>query len=184
MSKLTILDPTIAIPEAEGVTLAPRLPSLKGKKIGIIWNNKQPGEGLLHEMAARMVQDGAILGPFLTKPYLGNVATDEILDELQSCDAVVSGVGDCGSCMSANVLDAIMMERRGVPATAVGTERLAETTGRGMARFHGVPRFPIAIIRSHPVRLEGVTKPEDRKSLVDEFYPQVVEALTIGAPQN
>jgi hypothetical protein len=177
---LQVLDPT-AGPVGAGNEAPHRLATLRGKQIGVIWNNKQPGEFLLKEMIERLAEQyGAVAGPFFTKPYLGNVAPPEILESLESCDAVVSGVGDCGSCMSANVLDAIEMERRGVPAVGVGTERLAETTGRGMARFHGVPDFPIAIIRSRPVRLEGLNKREDREKVVEEFLPQVVSALLTG----
>jgi hypothetical protein len=47
------------------------------------------------------------------------------------------------------VLDAITMERRGVPAAAVGVKKLVETTGRGMCRAQGIPDYPIAVV-DHP----------------------------------
>jgi hypothetical protein len=47
------------------------------------------------------------------------------------------------------VLDAITMERRGVPAAAVGVKKLVETTGRGMCRAQGLPQYPIAVV-DHP----------------------------------
>jgi hypothetical protein len=47
------------------------------------------------------------------------------------------------------VLDAITLERRGIPAAAVGVEKLVETTGRGMCRAQGVPDYPIATV-AHP----------------------------------
>jgi hypothetical protein len=48
--------------------------------------------------------------------------------------------------MSGSLLDAITMERRGVPTAVVGAEKLAMTTGRGMAKLQGMPNFPVAII--------------------------------------
>jgi hypothetical protein len=47
------------------------------------------------------------------------------------------------------VLDAITLERRGIPSAAVGVKKLVETTGRGMCRAQGIPDYPIAIV-DHP----------------------------------
>ena len=38
------------------------------------------------------------------------------------------------------------LERRGVPTALVAVEKLARTTGRGMARAQGMPDLPIAVI--------------------------------------
>jgi hypothetical protein len=81
--------------------------------------------------------------------------------------------------MSGSVLDAIMMERRGIAAAPVGTERLAQTTGRGMARLQGLPDFPIAIIHGRG-RLESLTDPGEQDSVMWEFLAQVVAILTSG----
>jgi len=48
------------------------------------------------------------------------------------------------------LLDAITIEKRGLPAVVIGTDRLVNTTGRGMARAHGAPDFPFAVIE-HPL---------------------------------
>jgi hypothetical protein len=47
------------------------------------------------------------------------------------------------------VLDAITLERRGIPSAAVGVKKLVETTGRGMCRAQGMPDYPIAVV-DHP----------------------------------
>ena len=39
------------------------------------------------------------------------------------------------------MLDAITLERRGIPAAAVGVQKLVETTGRGMGRGHGAAEY-------------------------------------------
>ncbi len=85
--------------------------------------------------------------------------------------------------MSGSVLDAIMMERRGIPAAPVGTERLAKTTGRGMARLQGLPDFPIAIIHGRG-RLESLTDSDERDAVAAEFLAQVVTILTTGRQER
>jgi hypothetical protein len=178
---IRIYDPTIAASAARGATIVARLGALSGKTVGVIWNNKRPGDALLEELQRQLTEQyGAVPGPMLMKPYLGNVAPDEIFEQLESCDAVVTGIGDCGSCMSATVLDAIVMERHGVPSVALGTERLASTTGKGMARFHGLPDFPIVMIRDR-VRLEGVRDADERKAIVKEILPRIVAGLINGS---
>ena len=44
------------------------------------------------------------------------------------------------------MLDAISLERRGIPAAAIGVKKLVETTGRGMCRAQGIPDYPMAVI--------------------------------------
>ncbi len=44
------------------------------------------------------------------------------------------------------MLDTINMERKGVPAAAIGVEKLAMTTGIGMARAQGFPHLRIAML--------------------------------------
>ncbi len=89
-----LLDPTLAPPRS--TTLTPRLQSLAGKTIGVIWNGRPPGDVLFGKMFDVLRQKYAIKEVvFREKPFLGNVAPPEIFDELMSkCDAVVTGVGD------------------------------------------------------------------------------------------
>lgn len=175
----TILDPTLA-PSSLG-SLSPRLESLNGKTIGVIWNGRPPGDALF-EMTLEILetQYGVKRGPIIKKPYLGNIATDEnfalILD---TCDGVITGVGDCGSCTSASVLDAITMERMGRPAVVVGAERLANTTGRGMARLQGLPDFPIVVLKEHGL-LEQIREHDERHDLASWMASNVESVLING----
>ncbi len=89
-----LLDPTLELPRS--TTLSPRLTTLAGKTIGVIWNGRPPGDVLFDKMFDVLRAKYAIKDVvFRPKPYLGNVAPPEIFDELLSkCDAVVTGVGD------------------------------------------------------------------------------------------
>jgi len=94
---LVVLDPTEPLPTTTGF-LNPRLDSLAGKTLGIIWNGRQPGpgdqilKGVAEELRKRYRVAEVI---FRVKPYGGNATPDEVLDELASrSHAVLTGVGD------------------------------------------------------------------------------------------
>lgn len=79
--------------------------------------------------------------------------------------------------MSGSVLDAITMERRGIPAAAIGTEMLAATTGRGMARIQGVPDFPIVSLVVTGGNMTGLRDQVEIEKLARQVAPQVERVL-------
>jgi hypothetical protein len=174
-----LLDPTVS---GESVQrLSPRLDSLAHKRIGVLWNGKTHGDAVLMQLVDELCQqDLATRALFATKPLLGNVAPAEVLDELAgSCDAVIVGVGACGSCTAGSVLDAISLEELGVPAAMVGTEILTSSVGRGMASIHGYPEFPMATLRD--VGYMGAAIGADEAGCIAaELLPQVRSILLRG----
>lgn len=96
MNRIVVLDPRE--PRMESGTLSPRLDTLKGTTIGIIWNGRRPGPGdiILKSVGERLRDEyGVEKVVFRTKPYLGNIAPEELLAEMQAeADAVLAGVGD------------------------------------------------------------------------------------------
>lgn len=78
------------------------------------------------------------------------------------------------------MLDAITLERRGIPAAAVGVEKLVETTGRGMCRAQGLPDYPIASI-AHPTgSLASVNDTATLSRYAALIADQVERILTTG----
>ncbi|RMF94180.1 MAG: hypothetical protein D6736_00545 [Nitrospinota bacterium] len=75
---------------------APRLPSLKGKRLGILWNNRPGGDRLLRYVAEILHQKYELAEIYFTKkPFIGNEAPPEVLEDLASrVDAAVVGLGD------------------------------------------------------------------------------------------
>ncbi len=96
MTALIVLDPTE--PPAGHGTLSPRLDSLDGRNLGILWNGRRPGPGdrVLMEIADVLRRRHNIADVlFRTKPHLGNVAPGELLAEMAArTHAVITGVGD------------------------------------------------------------------------------------------
>ena len=74
------------------------------------------------------------------------------------------------------MLDAITIEKRGIPAVVIGTDKLVNTTGRGMARAHGAPDFPFAVIE-HPIEN---TREMDELQRKAEIAATQVQAILLG----
>lgn len=69
--------------------------------------------------------------------------------------------------------DAILLERRGLPAAAVGIAKLVTTTGRAMARAQGAPDYPIAVV-PHDL---GVVEDLQGEAEVDALARAVVDQV-------
>lgn len=92
---LDVLDPTLAPRQGKG-SLAPRLPHLQGKRLGVIWNGRPHGDRILERTIAVLSHEyGTVTEVFGRKPFIGNIAPRELLDDVANgCDAVITGVGD------------------------------------------------------------------------------------------
>ncbi|MDP6550325.1 MAG: hypothetical protein QF659_09670 [Dehalococcoidia bacterium] len=75
------------------------------------------------------------------------------------------------------MLDAITLERRGIPSAVVATEKLARTTGRAMARAQRAPDFPIATVEFHTGLMTNLDSMDDAVRMAREAFPQVEEIL-------
>jgi hypothetical protein len=78
------------------------------------------------------------------------------------------------------VLDAITLERRGIPTAAVGVKKLVETTGRGMCRAQGIPEYPIATIDHATGSLVSLNDAATASRYAEEIAGQVERILTTG----
>lgn len=71
------------------------------------------------------------------------------------------------------------MEKAGIPAAAIGVDKLVQTTGRGMARAQGIPDYPIAVI-SHPMGTLADLKDIQQANELAAAAASQVEAILIG----
>lgn len=76
--------------------------------------------------------------------------------------------------------DAITLERRGLPAAAVGIAKLVTTTGRAMARAQGAPDYPIAVVPHELGVVEDLRSDEEVDMLAKTVVDQVESILLRG----
>ncbi len=90
-----VFDPT-AGPATGKVTMAPRIGTLDGQTLGVIWNGRPYGDKVINATIDLLRQKYSFeTVVFRKKPFIGNVAPKEIQEEMiNTCDAVITGVGD------------------------------------------------------------------------------------------
>jgi hypothetical protein len=76
------------------------------------------------------------------------------------------------------VVDAITLERRGIPAAIIGIESLVNTTGRGMARAQGIPDYPMAVVPHTLGILEDLRSDGEVANIARSVVDQVEAILT------
>lgn len=91
---LRILNPRL---EGEhGFQPAPRIPTLDGKVLGVLYNGRAGGDVVLKELLD-LLQSKHNLAKvvFRTKPHAWVSAPEEMFQDLaQSCEVAITGVGD------------------------------------------------------------------------------------------
>lgn len=90
-----ILDPTGGVPISEG-HVAARLPSLAGRRLGLLDNGKPNAALLLREIGSRLQRDFDLREVLsFTKPSSGTPVDQTQMEEiLATCDFAVVAVGD------------------------------------------------------------------------------------------
>jgi hypothetical protein len=174
---MNVLDPTIST-EEEPIDYVPRPAKLQGLRIGIIENTKKNAETVLVKLAEKLqAAYGMKAELVLSKPQRAPVKDTQIVELKDKVDFVVAGIGDCGACSSGTLLDAIYLEKAGVPAIAIVTDAF-HNTSREMAELWGVPNFRF-VMMPHP--LASLT-PEQVDQRASELAGKVVALLQEGQP--
>jgi len=149
---------------------------LEGGVIGFLWNDK-PNANFLLERFAELLADKLKLAEVVHchKLSAAEAAPEEIINKLsRKCNAVVIASGDCGSCTSYVIHDAVELEKRGTPTVSVCTDEFL-ALGRIEAEALGFP--PLAILDiPHP--LGGVSM-EETRAKADQAIDALLELLTM-----
>ena len=92
---LVVLDPT-APPRELRHTMAPRLPDLRGRALGFLWNSKPNGDIVFARLEELLRQKYEITSAtHRRKPTASAGAVNQVLDDLSTTvHAVVVGLGD------------------------------------------------------------------------------------------
>lgn len=177
---VAMIDPTAGpATRARATVLAPRQPDLRGRRVGLLANVKRNAEQFLDEVGALLRQEhGATTLVRRKKLSITDPVPPEILTDLvASCDVVVVGVGDCGSCSALAVADGLALETAGVPAVVVCSDAFG-VTADAMATLQGSPGYHY-VTTPHPVA--PLAAPELHERAVAAL-PEIVATLTTGHP--
>ncbi len=104
----------------------------------------------------------------------GAPATTNQLQKASEADLVIIALGDCGSCSSWVILDAIRLEKMGIPTISICSEVFADFA-RKLAISHGAVDLRIFSV-DHPIA--GLSKEEIDAKII-AIFPSICAALNI-----
>lgn len=173
-----ILDPTGgARAGAASAVLAPQRARLAGATVGLLENTKQNAALFLAELGKLLRERHGVAAtvPRTKTSFAMPLSAEELAELASTCDAVITGVGDCGSCSASAVADGVALERRGIPAAVICSDAFT-VTANAMAELRGAKGYRYATT-PHPVAVLSAAEVRKR---AEEVLPEVVSILTGG----
>jgi hypothetical protein len=147
-STQTVMLPAGA-PATSAMRPAERPKSLQGLRIGLLDNGKEFSDLVLEALADVLRRDyGATSIKFWRKGFPAKGAPF-IAEMAAETDVAISGVGHCGSSSPWSVIDAVNLEKAGVPTVALISRSFCPL-GQIVARGEGHDSLPIVML-PHPI---------------------------------
>lgn len=173
-----VVEPILPL-EAARRSAAPALDVRAGLRVALLSNGKANGTELLDAIAAEL--SDALPGVTFAryrKPSVSVPPSPEDVDEIvRTADAAICAIGDCGSCSSRTMRDAIDLELAGIPSVAVIADALVGPVDY-MRRVSGMPDYPFCVT-AFPV---GNLTPDETRARAATIAPEAVRLLTTGRP--
>ena len=160
-----LVNPALEFATAQPVGVAPGLEHLAGAAVGLVDNGKWNAALLLRAVRSLLIgQFDASEGPVAVKQHYNRDLSDaERSDLANNAHVALAAIGDCGSCTSYTVRDALVLESLHVPTVALVTEPFLPLA-RGLATTMGAPQIRIVAV-SHP--LYGIAEEEVAERAAD-----------------
>jgi len=174
-------DPTVKM-----ITMAPRLDTLAGKTVCLVWNHTFKSNITLPAIGESLKKkypdikiipyteiDAATRGAVRTDVSTEIATLQAVLKE-KGCDAVISGNGGCGICTPRAARAVIAAEKLGIPGvvvTAPGFDKQARAVGVDQ----GVPSLQVAVYPG-PFDLHSNAQLQQYSALF--VVPQIIQTLT------
>src|SRR5580700_4791716 len=150
MSSVLLFDPR-GIVDQNITPVAPRKMKLEGLRLGVLDNSKWNANKLLRGASAALGEDIKFAAVnYYVKQSFSKDAAPELIEQIaRENDVVLTAIGDCGSCCSCCIRDAVALEKLGVPSAAVITTEFVRETQLTRQAL-GMPDFEPVVI-DHPV---------------------------------
>ena len=150
LHSVLVYDPR-GIVELANVPIAARPKMLDGLRLAILDNSKWNANKLLRaSMAAlEMTVKFSQRNYYVKHSFSKDAAPEMIADIAANNDLMLTAIGDCGSCCSCCIRDAVALERLGIPSAAIITtefERETELTRTALGMQGLIP-----VVIDHPV---------------------------------
>jgi len=167
-----VFDPR-GIVESTNTPIAPRAKKLAGLRLAILDNSKWNANKILRTSTAALEKNVKFAKVnYYVKHSFSKDAEPELIAEIAANnDLVLTAIGDCGSCCSCCIRDAVALEKLGIPAAAIITtefERETKLTRTALGMQGLVP-----IVIDHPVSSITQAEVESRAAKVALQAPKV-----------
>jgi hypothetical protein len=129
--------------------LATRPAKLEAIRFGTVSNGKPGAPSLLEGVAKGLVAANVTSSVYVGSKRVASIPHPNLADVVHEADFVVYALGDCGSCTSWCIRDAVELEALGVP-TAVIVSKVFEPLGHFEAESLGMADLPLLVV-PHPV---------------------------------
>lgn len=139
-------------------------------KVSLVDNTK-PGADIILNVLQESLGNREFIK--VQKPA-GAPATPEQLKRAASTELAILALGDCGSCTSWVIMDAIRLENKGIPAISICSHRFTPFA-RELAKSHGLNELRILEIE-HPI--SGLSEGEIRGK-TEKIIPKLQYILQI-----
>ena len=171
-NSVLVFDPRGMV-ESSDTPIAPRPKSLDGLRLAILDNSKWNANKVLRTSLAALEKSvgfGAVT--YYVKHSFSKDAAPELIDEIAANnDLVLTAIGDCGSCCSCCIRDAVALERLGLASAAIITTEFERETELTKAAIGMLGLVPIVI--DHPVSSITQAEVEARAAQVALQAPKV-----------
>ncbi|MBI5680935.1 MAG: hypothetical protein HZC47_08585 [Methanobacterium sp.] len=102
----------------------------------------------------------------------GAPATKEQIEKAKKGDLVILALGDCGSCTTWVILDAIRLEKKGIPTISICSHKFVEYA-HSLAKAQGAENLRIVEI-NHPI---AGLKEDEVKLKSEEIIPSIKKLI-------
>ncbi|SON59654.1 hypothetical protein MSIMFI_01138 [Mycobacterium simulans] len=146
-----VYDPR-GVVEVSTVPMAPRPSRFEGLRLGVLSNTKWNAAKLLRATVRELADHGVTFASvnYYDKHHFSSDASLELINQIAAeNDVALTAIGDCGSCCSACINDAVRLEEAGLPTVAIVTTEF-ELEARLQCESHGMADLEPAVA-THPI---------------------------------